>query len=256
MKTISVGFLIGCVIFSSLMADIMTETKDSITSITNSDDLLSYTNHKAEKEYIANLKKKYNGLANDAILNELLKQQNYIEVLNYLWTEPNSGRKITWLEEKVKEGHPILMFELGSEYYTQNPTIETYANKTVPWLLAGAKRTMIDTACSSDKTLEDSPEFLLMNYQQDALEDLQSKHSQEEIEKYFEMNEKELRKINFGILKKVMEPFVNNKWETMPSPKWIFPHGMGAFISEKNLISSSKCNKIRKKQAEEFLKDL
>lgn len=240
---------------NSLFPDDFTQQqKGNVTAYTNNNDVVTYTNHRNDKQFLADLKKSYNGLNNEEKVNELLKQQNYTQVLNTLWTEPNVNKKIAWLEKKVNNGDPLLMFELGAAYYDQNPTLETYVNQTMPWFLAGARRTLIDSACTSDESVSAAPDFLLMVYQNDILTDLRKQYSQQQIEKYFADHSKEFQRNSLGMLKKVMQPFVNGQEGTMPSPRWVYSHGLNAYLNTKNTIPDDQCAQIRKTEAEKFLK--
>lgn len=255
MKFLRISLLtLGLVNITCLLADnFSVQEEGNVTAITNLDDPVSYSSHNADEPFIADLRKKYKGLGDEQKISELLNQQNYIEVLNYLWTEPDAKKKLAWLEKAANKGHPILMFELGKAYYLQDPSLKTYALKTMPWLLAGARRTLIDAACTSDASVAAAPEFLLNAYQEGILEDLQKKYSQEDIEKFFADNSNQFQKSNVAILKKVIEPLTNESSAQMPSSQWVYGHGMGAFLETKNTILPDQCKAIRKKEAEEFL---
>lgn len=200
------------------------------------------------------MKKTYSGLSNKKKVNQLLKKRDYLEVLNHLWSEHDRSARVIWLEKKVNEGHPILMFELAKEYYDQNPKLETYLFETMPWMLAGVKRTFMDVNCTSDKSVSAAVQFLLFVYQESILADLQKTDSLEEIQCSINENYEQFSHANLLILKKVMEPFVNGNHGSQPSPTWVFNHGMGQFLKESNTISAAKWEQIRKKEAEEFLR--
>lgn len=223
----------------------------NVTAYTNDADVVSYSGNKEDQEFLAALKKKYDGLNNEDKINEALKQQKYIEVLNYLWTEPSSKKRIAWLESQVKEGHPLLMFELGEEYYLQDPTIKTYATLTMPWLLAGARYTLIDSVCTSDKSVSAAAEMLLFLYQGRILNNVLSKYSQEDLEKYINENANEIQKSNIAILKKAIQPILSN--DNVSSPSWVFSHGLNAFTGNQNTIPESQCKELRKKEAQMFI---
>lgn len=228
--------------------------KDDIISYINKQDVVSYSSYKNDQQFIIDLKTRYNGLKNEENLDDLLRQQNYIEVLNHLWSEPGNAKRVAWLEKKVNEGHPILMFELGEEYYLQNPILSTYIMKSMPWLLAGARRTIVDADATSDKSVSAAVGFLLFSYQERVLTDVKTKFSETTIEKYLNENKKEFQKNNITVLRKVMTPFLDERLVDIPSPQWVFAHGMAAFTNEKNTIPEFRYNTIRSKTAEAFLK--
>lgn len=254
-------FTFGMTCFFSFLCTLNLECANSytvqkngnITSITNNADVVSYSSKKNDNQYRAQLGSKYSGLKDEQKLNELLQQQNYIEVLNYLWTEPDVTKRIAWLEKKVNEGHPLLMFELGQDYYYQDPTLQTYALKAMPWILAGMRRTYLDTACTSDKSVSAAPGYLLMTYQQPILEAVQKKSTTEEMQKFFAEQSNQFQKNSIEVLRKVLAPFVGEGLVKMPSPRWVFAHGMAAFTNVTNTIPESECNAIRKKEAQDFL---
>jgi hypothetical protein len=232
---------------------LMTLNGAEVAVHTNPLDVVSYTDHKNDKNFLINIGKKYNGLTDEGKVNKLLDQQNYIEVLNYIWTEPNGNKSIAWLEKNSV--HPILMFELGEEYYFQNPSLETYINKSLPWLLAGARRTLIDSQCTSDRSAEAAVDFLLQDYQFRILEDLADKNSQEDFDKYLSEHHNDLQKNSNAILRTVMTPLAEGKGQT-PAPNWVFAHGLGEFTGDKNTIADGECEKLRKKFAQDFLNQI
>lgn len=232
--------------------DLDVQTEGNITSYTNKADAVSYTSNKNNQAFITKLSETYHGLSNERQLEDLLRQQNYIEVLNYLWTEPDANKRLAWLERKIPASHPILMFELAEEYYLQNPSLTTYLNKTMPWLLASARRTTLDIDTTSDTSVGAAPGFLLSVYQERILEDLQKKHSEKEIEKYISDNTKSFQKNNIIILKRIMEPIAHGQTR-LPSPEWIYAHSLGSVISRRNNIPESQYDSIRKRSAQEYL---
>ena len=231
-----------------------TSHRGNITSYTINEDVVSYTNNKNDKNFINQIRLKYNGLTDESVVNTSLNQQNYIEVLNYLWTEPDMKKRLQWLENRVAESHPILMFELGENYYYQDPTLDTYITKTMPWILAGYRRTWLDTVCTSDQSVRAAPEFLLASYQTIILNDLKIRYSQKELEDYVNVHSHDLMKNILATLRIVMAPFVKTGNMKLPSPKWVFAHGLRAFTGEKNTIADKEFEKLRRKEAENFLK--
>lgn len=229
------------------------QTEGNVTNITNNADVVAYTSKKNDQQFINSLKAKYNGLSDTKKLDELLKNQNYIEVLNYLWSEPDHNKRLQWLESKANEGHPILMFELGEEYYIHNPNVQTFVLQTMPWLMAGTRRTLIDASCTSDQSVGAAPEYLLVTYRERILGDLLKKHNRQELQTYIEKNGAQFQKSNFEILKKVLTPLVDGDASKLPSPAWVYPHGLAAFTGTENSIPSSECAEIRKNEAQEFL---
>lgn len=227
--------------------------KNSIKIHENKKDVISYTSHKRDDKFITELQKTYNGLTDIKTVNDDLKKQNYIRVLNCLWTESDSQKRLVWLEQKVNENHPILMFELAEAYYYQNPSLETYVLKSLPWLVAGVMRTYIDADCSSDASVQAAPEFLMFAYQEPILADLLKNSSQNDLTDFIKNNQKTYYQNIFSVSRQVLEPFTADTLKDMPSPEWVFHHGMGGFLGGYNTINPKEYNAIRKKSAQDFL---
>lgn len=234
-------------------SDFEVKQEGKVITYTNKQDTVSYSSRKGDPQFVAQLKTKYSGLKDEEKLNELLKQQNYIEVLHHLWSESDGDKRLAWLEKKVDEGHPILMLELGEEYYLQNPTLQTYAMKTMPWLLAGARRTLVDADTTSDRSVAAAADFLLTVYQERVLTQVRTQFSEAAVMQYMTEKLKEFQKNNIAITRKVLTPLINGKQANMPSPCWVFAHGMRSFTNTQNTIPESQYNAIRKKSAEDML---
>lgn len=209
-------------------------------------DVVSFSMNKSE-EIKLKLRENYSGLNDEEELDDLLQEQNYIEVLKHLWSEKDGLKRCTWLEKKIEEGHPILMFELAEDYYSQDPTLECYLTKAMPWIIAGATRTVLDARCTKDKSCAIVPERLLFTYQQRILSDLLKKYPIEVMEDYVAAHEEAFQKESFLIQKRVFSPFVQCPKHKMPSPRWIFVQGVDSEIPE------AQFDDIRKKSAETLL---
>lgn len=244
----------ACISFSLLAAQndsIKVEKEGNVTSFTNAQDVILYAENKSP-DYIAKLQaKNYRGLQDEQKINTLLDQQNYIEVLNYLWTEPDIDKRLSWLKQKVKEGHPILMMELGDAYYDKDPTLQTYFLTTVPLLETGARLTYIDSQTTSDKSVSAAPGALLLIYKQRLADKLLDKYTPDQLEEFQTKHADQAREKFVEALKIALGPIL--KGEKQPSPEWVYAHGLGSFSGEKNTIAPDKYAEIRKKTAEYIL---
>lgn len=229
--------------------------ENSIVNYVNEADVVSYTCLKADGAHVERLKQTYKGLRDEQFLDSLLQKESYIEVLNHLWTEEDSIKKINWLEKKVAEGHAVLMFELGEEYYTQNPSIETYIMKSTPWLMAAYTRCVIDAACTSDSSVLAAPDELVALYQDRVTEALCSKYAVEEIESFITDRKSLVQENILKITQMVLRPFLEEN-NNMPSPVWIFSHELKASLNQNKEISKEDLNLKRAKLAQELLQKM
>ena len=185
------------------------------------------------------------GLNNEANVNCLLQEHNYIEVLKHLWSEPDCKKRCAWLEKKIDENHPILIFELAEDCFLQNPTLECYLTKTMPKVIAAAMRTLLDARCTDDACGVMAAEQLLTSYQQRIITKLLDVYTLEEIEDYIVNHSDQFMAEYVLIQERVFQPI--NEKTALPSPKWIFTH------VHKSSIQESEFNLIRKKGAQEIL---
>jgi len=162
----------------------------------------------------------YEGLKDLGELDRLLEEQNYTEVLKHLWSEADAQKRRAWLEEKIATEHPILFFELAEESYLENPTLECYVTRAMPWIIAGATRTLLDARCAQDTHCLLAAEELMATYQQRILGHVLTKYTLEEIEEYVLEHHNEFLEENRAIQRKAFTPITEDK--TLPSPKWVF----------------------------------
>lgn len=244
----------ACISFSFLAAQnssIQVEKDGNFTSFTNTQDVILYAQKKSPDYVVKLYANNYRGLRDEQKVNALLDQENYIEVLNYLWTEPDVNVRLRWLKQKAKDGHPILMMELGEAYYDANPRMSTYFLTTLPWFATGARRTFIDSQTTSDKSVSAAPGALLQVYQQRLGDKLLEKYSEAQLDAFQAKHADQIQERSVALLKIILEPIL--KGEKQPSPEWVYAHGLGSFSGKKNSISPDQYTEIRKKTAEEML---
>lgn len=218
---------------------------------TNTADVVTYSSHKASRAFIDELSKKYTGLADDEQMDRLLTEQRYCEVLNHLWTEKDQQRKIQWLESKVKEGHAILMLELGEAYFDQDPSPKTFNEKTQPWILAGSFITRIDSKCTSDESVSAAPEALNSIYINRMIIKavaLGLVGEKDQLLEYRNAHLEEYKASALRIMTTAIEP-LSRENSHYPSPEWVFHHGVNSFLGTKNTVSEEEYDSIRKKGA-------
>ncbi len=219
-----------------------------ITQAVASKDVISYTYLRHMPEFCQKLQQSYKGLKNEARLEKLLNEQNYIEVLNHLWSELDAKKRLVWLEKNANLGHPILMFELGIEYLTNSPDLETYFMKSLPWIKAGCVRVMIDFECIPDKYKDPSVDYaslLLFSYDP-SMVIMQKGFTQNDIINFYQQNQKEITDATKQIILQTVKPLLSlDSAKQMPSPAWLSPKA--------NL---KEYHEIRKKEAEKTIKEL
>lgn len=215
-------------------------------------DVISYTRHLFEPSYLEGLKKKYQGLDNNEKLTRLLKKQEYIEILNHLWTERNYTIRINWLQEAVSDNHPMMMMELAHAYFLRSPTLETYQIKSLPLLRVAKMRLEMDASCTSDESVF-SGVSVVENYEMIILETLLQRNNNDEIQEYLLKNlEGEFISL-YKLAKILLYPFTQKETHNLPSPSWIFYQGLGSFLDVPNEVLAEDWDQIRKEIACERL---
>lgn len=216
-------------------------------------DIISYTRHLFEPSYLEGLQKKYHGLDNYEKLTGLLKKQEHIEILNRLWTERNYTKRINWLQETVSENHPMMMMELAYAYFLRSPTLETYQIKSLPLLHVAKMRLEMDASCTSDESVF-AGVSVVENYEMIILETLLRRNTNDELQEYCSKNlEREFISL-YELAKILLYPFTQEEKYSLPSPSWIFYHGLDAFTDTPNEVPEKDWDQIRKKIACERLK--
>lgn len=204
---------------------------DNVIDIQSQEDTLVYTNNR-HPEYFEKLRNSYNGLSSEETLNDLLQRQEYIEVLNHLWSEGDQNIRISWLEKKLPENHPILICELALEYILRDPSIHTYLFSSRPLLDVALCLTEMDCNCTSDKSVTAAPGFLDFRYGDLIFKALLAHHSRESVQAYWKEHFIEFKNNKFELLRNALCPFLDpQKHLNLPSPRWVFSHGMGAFFN-------------------------
>ena len=215
-------------------------------------DAISYTRHLFEPSYLEELQKKYHGLDSYEKLDQLLKNQEYIEILNHLWTEGDYTKRINWLQKAVSGNHPLMMMELAYAHFLRSPTLETSQIKSIPLLAVAKMRLEMDASCTSDKSVFGGVsvggnyeslifEALLQRNTEDELREHYSKHLEEEFMSFYEL------------AKILLYPFTQKEEYILPSPHWIFYHGLHAFMDISNEIPETDWDQIRENIALELL---
>ncbi len=219
-KTIFLAIL--CVSFNHLAYSCQGEfTSDSstprATAICNKKDVIAFVAHAQGELQIEGA-----GL-NDSVrstVNAKLKEQDYITVLRHIWTEPDYNERKDWLTEKVKEGHPILMFELAKVLVKENAIEEGLI-----WLNMGLMRATQDAYCCDDISIQNRnvPTMLAQAYA-----------------RFFSSYSGMMKATAKEALKRLGE-----HQQQYPSPQWVGYHGLSAFSGNVLLVSESEWPKIR-----------
>jgi hypothetical protein len=202
----------------------------------------------------------YNGLGDEVEINKALNNEDYMKVLNHLWSETDKFKRLKWLNENANPElnlYPILLFELAEELIIDSPTLETYFNKCLPYLNSAGKRVQLDAFCTSDNSVGAGAGMLIYLYLPRIKSHIEKKYSSDQITNYLqnESQKKEYDSNMASVLKNIMTSIVNSEKlsKTLPSPKWIFAHGMSAYIGNQNSIKEDQFDSIRKAKAQELL---
>ncbi|MDN3506841.1 MAG: hypothetical protein P0S96_06395 [Simkaniaceae bacterium] len=236
-------------LFSSLQADSESISFDPRIYKIHPKNALVYAQKGWDQSFVSLLGRTFNGLTNRRQIDRLLKDQNYIDVLNHVWTEPDLGTRIRWLEKKVDEGHPILVLELTKAYFLQNPSLESYVEKVLPWLRAANYRMEVDSKCTSDKSVLDAIHECVNLHESYLVQILLERYTNAEIEAFYIENIEKSLLVEIDLKKRVLFPFFDEKMEVASSPEWLFNSGMLAFYDTPNTIPREKWNSIRKEHA-------
>lgn len=196
----------------------------------------------------------YHGLTDRSKVDSLLQNENYIEVLKHVWTETDIKTRIRWLEDKVKEGHAVLGYELALSLLINEPTMECYFYKAVPVLFGSKCRTIADVLCSSDKSVFAAVELLDFFYCQ-YLSEIVSKISQkDERMRYIKEHDLELKNAYCEVFEIMISSFLRDPSPALPSPRWVFNHGFNKGLG--NTIPESTWNSSRQSYLRENLLNL
>jgi hypothetical protein len=211
-------------------------------------DAVSYSFLKNIPGFREKIQESYHGIDDEVKLDQLLQTQSYIEVLNHLWSETDSKKRLSWLEKKISLGHPILMFELGMEYLANSPNLETYVYKAQPWIKAGCLRTEVDSRCFLDKGDQSVDVVSLLLFAYDPSFIISQFSNEEEMRDYCNQHKEEVLKVHKRIILQTMEPFLTLETANkMPAPTWLNP------------TADAKANewfKVRKEAVENVLKEI
>lgn len=214
----------------------------------NQMDVVSFVATKANAQEMNSIKEKYSGLSDTAKANQLLKDQNYTEVLKMVWSEKDPKKRLQFLEAQANNGHPVLMLEYGIENLQQSPSLETFIEKTQPWLVSGIVRTQQDLSTVNDETAGTAIQELMITYYSEIDPLLQDKYTQQQAEEFMKKNEKEMIENVDKQIRMVLDPS-----KTLPSPKWVSYHGKKASNGENNMIPEKDWDTTRKEFAKQIL---
>lgn len=214
----------------------------------NLENVFSYSNYRGNKTHRdALLLQQYSGLKETNKLDRLLAEQNYVEILAYLWTEPHHSKIIGWLEEKVKQGHAILMLELGLTYFEAMPTVATYVERSVPWIMTGSRIASLDALCTSNKLVSAMVTCLNGKYYTALIKFFEKKIGEEQLNLALKAKVDLMTSKTRILIAKYLDPYITTDQSKLPSPRWAFAHQ-----PDRNQIPESEWAKIRRAKAEEI----
>ena len=133
----------------------------SFVDMTHQQDVVTFA-MSYSREVVRSLKKQgYDGLQDGNIkkLRRYLRQENYVVLLKYVWSEKNLDKKITWLTEYAKRGHIIFMLELCRALSFKISAVRSLDERQAllveifKWKMVAITSLKIDMACVDDPSL-------------------------------------------------------------------------------------------------------
>lgn len=211
------------------------------------DDVVLFSGLYSCPDFVEQLPEKgYNGKASltPEKQSELLKKQNYIDMLKYVWTEKDINEKIAWLRPLAQEGHAILCFELSRALGAahQNSYSSEIIMESMIWYLKGHAHTRFDCACIDDISCLSAIDALMFYYGNDS----------------YDMPEKAIEKATPSAIKEIKRQILLELplSENLPSPKWLAYHGIGMFTGRITLQAENLWLASRKKECAKYLHEV
>lgn len=202
----------------------------------NLQDPVVYAFNKDDPATLHNLALQYKGMDNLDVMDNYLKEGEYIPILKRLWTENDHERRYNWLEEKRSQSHPLLLFELALDNIRQDPTLKGFASSL--YLIEFAKdRTEMDTACVTDNSADDAARSLYQIYAK-ALANFVKKNPGLDAELQKAPKEELSKEILEQLLAALKETQAN--LDKLPSPNWTSQHALRVLFSDKNVMVEAK----------------
>ncbi len=106
----------------------------------------------------------HHGLKQCKELENLLKAEDYLTLLKYVWTEEDIAYKIDWLTKQSTQGHVILMFETALALSGMKKKRNSTIVEICKWLALGHIHTYLDAACYTDTSIQSAGGDLLGRY--------------------------------------------------------------------------------------------
>lgn len=207
--------------------------------------------HQNPGAYSKALREKYNGLQDTQRINQLIQENNYVEALKYVWSEPDYAKQVNFMVEKANEGHAIFMMEVSLAALRIKPELNTLKS-FFAWEKAGIARTVQDLNCVSDASAKAATAKLDFIYQTSVNRILQK--DPKEIEDYFFKNQADIDQAIYAHVRKVLANTLKNS-DKLPPPTWVAYHGNVARTSSRpEMLPSAEWSEIRKQYAMEHIK--
>lgn len=194
-------------------------------------------------DFINKLKsERYNGVLtlSEEKLKSLLDEQNYIEVMKYLWTEKDVEKAINFVKPIAEAGHAIFMMELFRLLSEQIKTIKTPTEENfkeaLKWFVWGMTTVEVDIACNTDKSTKEALSMLNVCYSSFKPKTPQNTWNKT-WEKYFQDYLLQWKSV-----------------ENPPSPKWVMHHGLAIHNGINSMKPKENWCSSRKQCYEEITK--
>ncbi|MEC7839127.1 MAG: hypothetical protein VX777_03695 [Chlamydiota bacterium] len=217
------------------------------------DDVVIFTFNRNNPQALQRFLLDYDGMLNENILEENLRNQNYIAVLRALWSEENAQKRLEWLKKKESESHPILLFELAVEVIKEEPNLENF-QKSLYYLELAKYRTDLDAVCVNDSSARAAPQSLYQTYSR-AVADV--------VDRAPNLKNQLTQSVLQGVDKEVLTQLLSALQEielqidALPSPEWVSTHALRKLLSNKKIITTEKkCLDTRKRMIKSFIRNI
>ena len=233
-------------------SDDVEKVEEKVVELQHLDDSLAYSANRNDA-HIQGLKKTHSGLLSDKKMDALLEKQDYIAVLNCLWTEPSLEARINWLEKKRDQWVPLLVAELAVEYLQRDPTLQAFLYLSRPLLNVAVCVTDIDSQCDPNPDTASASEFLNRQYGGYIRAILMAKHSPEALRRFWRKNFVSFKENEISHYREALTTFTQPT-EVVHSPQWVFVHGIeGLDFPLPDFDQQEEYKEIRRTAAEEML---
>jgi len=206
------------------------------------DDVVIYTFNRNNPQALQRFMLDYNGMGDESVLDKKLQNNNFIEVLRALWSEPEQSKRLGWLKKKESDSYPLLLFELAVEVVSSNPSLQNFQESL--YLLEIARyRTDLDAVCVNDSSARVAAHSLYQTYSKVIAEIVSREPSLRS-----KLTTSSMKSIDIEVLNKVLVTLKNieKNLDSLPSQEWVSSHALKKLLSNREILASKKqCHQKR-----------